>query len=342
MSKYAFPSTRVADNAAPIQLLHPLGAQLAGASGKAWIRVEHLAGRDAKAFPLDAFKLRARWTDSGGVQRGYVNASLSPTGKVGAFADAEVTFHSPPVAGSYDLTFDLVDTTGATLPTLALRIPVLVQANQGARASVLSGVQPLSYAWGTDRGLPAHRKYLEDFLVACSGDVKGHCLEFQEPRYTHRLGGAKVAKLDILHVDDSNPIATIVADITKPNAIAANQFDCIICTHVLHVIYEVELAVKELHRMLKPGGVLLAAVPHISMSDPQYGELWRFTPEGLSRVCETCFDRNGIDVRAYGNSLIAAGELRGLVSAEFTEEELAAHDPWFPVEVCVRAIKGEG
>ena len=212
---------------------------------------------------------------------------------------------------------------------------------RGVRSRILMGrdIEPLSYLWGFDRGLPLNRYYIERFLEEFRGDIRGHCLEFQDSPYTRRYGGDAVTKLDILHIDDSQPQATIVADLTKPNDIPTGTFDCIICTQVLHVIFEVDKAVSELHRILKPGGVLLATVPHISMCDPGWHEIWRFTPEGLGAVVGRAFGHESLTVRAYGNSLTAAGELRGLVTDEFSQATLEHHDPRFAISVCVRAVK---
>jgi SAM-dependent methyltransferase len=116
-------------------------------------------------------------------------------------------------------------------------------------------------------------------------------------------------------------------------------FDCIVCTHVLHVIFQLDKVVAELHRILKPGGILLVGVPHISMCDPGYHEIWRFTPEGLSTVLGKAFGDENVTVRAYGNSLTAAGEIRGLVASEFSQATLDYNDPRFAVEVCARACK---
>src|SRR5262249_50640032 len=99
------------------------------------------------------------------------------------------------------------------------------------------GVTPLSYRWGGDRGFPIHRYYLARFFQEFANDVRGHCLEFQEPWYCVQFGQDRVTKIDVLHVDDTNPKATIVADLTKPNNVPGNQFDCIVCTHVLHIIF---------------------------------------------------------------------------------------------------------
>jgi SAM-dependent methyltransferase len=131
-----------------------------------------------------------------------------------------------------------------------------------------------------------------------------------------------------------------VADLTKANAIPSHCFDCIICTYTLHLIYELDKAVLQLHRILKPHGALLVAVPHVSMCDPTMHELWRFTPEGLQQVLARAFGSEHVLVQAYGNSLTAAGEIRGLVAREFIPAELSWHDPRFAVEVCARAVKG--
>jgi hypothetical protein len=208
-----------------------------------------------------------------------------------------------------------------------------------ARLRFPFGLQPLSQVWGFDRGIPIHRYYLKQFLQEFTSDIRGHCLEFQEDSYTSQLGGEKVTKKDILHRDRGNLNATIIADITKSNDISSNQFDCIICTYVLNVIFELQKAVSELHRMLKPGGSLLVAVPQYSMCAPQWHELWRLTPEGLQMVLAKAFGVENVSVRAYGNSLTAAGDLRALVADEFTKAQLDYHDPRFAIVVCARAVK---
>jgi hypothetical protein len=244
--------------------------------------------------------------------------------------------------GMMSLRRALLRAVKAILPEPAKRVVTRWRISlDGVKSRIKMGVnvQPLSYLWGFDRGKPISRCYLEQFLHEFSSDIRGHCLEFQNPGYVPRFGGSAVSKLDILHLDESNPKATIVADLTKPNDIPANTFDCIVCTHVLHIIPEVDKAVSEMRRILKPGGVLLVAVPHISMCDPAGHELWRFTPEGLALVLAKAFGAKNVTVRAYGNSLTAAGELRGLVAHEFSNVTLNYCDPRFATEVCARAYK---
>jgi methyltransferase family protein len=219
-----------------------------------------------------------------------------------------------------------------------LRLIPLLNAPLG-RLELAIGVRPLSYLWGSERGKEIARYYVEQFLQQFSSDIRGHCLEFRDNLYTTRFGENKVTRVDILDKSPSNRDATIVADLTRPNDIRNDSFDCIICTHVLHLIFERDDAISDLYRILKPGGVLLVAVPHVSMYDPNWHEFWRFTPEGLCGVLAKMFRSENVLVRAYGNSLTAAGEIRGLVVNEFTEDELNFHDERFAVEICARAVK---
>ncbi len=207
------------------------------------------------------------------------------------------------------------------------------------RVRLATGVKPLSEAYGDDRGGSIFRYYLAQFLQECAADIHGHCLEFQDDTYTTHFGGSRVGKLDILHHVAGNAHATIVADLARPNPIPSHLFDCIVCTHVLHVIFEVEKAVAELHRILKPGGVLLVGVPHLSMVNPSHSEIWRFTPLGLQTLLARVFGPEQALVRGYGNSLTAAGSVKGMAAQDFLRAERDYQDERFAVEVCARAVK---
>jgi SAM-dependent methyltransferase len=210
-----------------------------------------------------------------------------------------------------------------------------------SRVKFATGVRPLSDGpW--DRGQPIYRDYLELFLHDASSVIRGRCLEFQDDTYTSRFGGDRVSTIDILHRDPGNPNATIVADLTTENGISGDSYDCIICTHVLHGVFDFEKMVAELHRILKPNGVLLVAVPHIVRWNPQsenFDEYWRFTEEGLRILLAKHFGAGNVMVRGYGNSLTAAGSLRGLVARDFTRAEVQYHDSRFAMELCASATK---
>ena len=100
-----------------------------------------------------------------------------------------------------------------------------------------------------------------------------------------------------------------------------------------------EAFMDELRRLLAPGGVLLLGVPHVAGIQPWWHELWRFTPEGLAWLGARSFGAGNVTLRSYGNTLTAAGAMRGLIAAEFSSRELGLHDDRFAVEVCLRAVK---
>jgi SAM-dependent methyltransferase len=200
-------------------------------------------------------------------------------------------------------------------------------------------VHPASRTFGYERGQPIHRHYVQRFFERHAGAIRGRCLEFQDPGYLRTYGNGRPCQIDILDLSAANPHATIVADLTRPNQIASDSFDCIVCVHVLHLVYQVDLFTKELHRLLAPGGTLLLAVPGTSMIDPNWTEYRRWTALGVQTLLGQFFPVSDILVEAYGNSLAAAAEMRGLAADEIAPWELNAKDELFQVEVCGLAIK---
>jgi len=200
-------------------------------------------------------------------------------------------------------------------------------------------LQPYSEVYGHDRGTEIARYYIECFLAENKELFEGNCLEFQAPTYLLKYADLEKCKINIIHIDDTNFLANIVADLTKPNTIPSNYFDCIISTHVLHMVLEKEKFLSEIYRILKPGGYILLAVPGVSMCDYSWNELWRFTEEGIQQLLEQHFDKDLIQVKGFGNSLVAAGQIRGLSKEEFSIKELTSYDGRFAVEICAKAQK---
>jgi SAM-dependent methyltransferase len=209
----------------------------------------------------------------------------------------------------------------------------------------LRRVKPLSEWFGFDRGIPLDRIYVEEFLARHSGDIQGRALEVGDNAYTLRFGGAAVKRSDVLHVDSSNPHATIIGDLADGTGLPSDTFDCIVLTQTLHLIYDMRRAVATLHRMLAPGGVLLVTVPGVSSVDRgEWGATWHWslTPLSLERLLAERFGARQVTIETHGNVLVAAGFLYGLSAEELTKAELAARDPRYPVIVTARAVKAEG
>jgi SAM-dependent methyltransferase len=209
------------------------------------------------------------------------------------------------------------------------------------RLGSLRRVTPISRNYGFDRGTPIDRHYIDRFLTRHASDVRGRVLEVGDDAYTRRFGGGRVHAVDVLHVEEGNPEATIVADLTDAPQIASMRFDCVICTQTLLLVYDVPSAIRTLHRILRPGGVVLATVPGVSRicraEADAWGDFWRFTTMSAQRLFEESFGVGAVQVEAHGNVLAAVGMLHGIAAEELGARRLDSHDPDYEVLIGVRA-----
>ena len=200
---------------------------------------------------------------------------------------------------------------------------------------------PISKHFGYDRGTPVDRFYIEGFLSSHSSDIRGQVLEVGEATYSRRFGTG-VTRQDVLYVDDTEPEATIVGDISREGVLQESSFDCIILTQTLHLIYDMRAAVAQVERALKPGGVALITVPGVSSVDRgEWGEswCWSLTRNSAKRLFAETFGDGSVTVAAFGNAYAATCFLQGLAVEELDRELLAADDACYPVTVTIRATK---
>jgi hypothetical protein len=201
---------------------------------------------------------------------------------------------------------------------------------------------PISRQFGFDRGLPIDRHYIEGFLAAHAGAIRGHVLEIGDNTYTRRFGGNRIEKSDVFHVSSENPAATIVGDLTCADHVPSDRFDCVILTQTLHLIYDVRAVLETVYRILKPDGVLLATFPGISqISHDRWGEqwCWGFTAISAGRLFNEVFPSSNVSIEVSGNVLTAIAFLHGIAAEELRQNELDARDPHYPVSIMVKAVK---
>jgi SAM-dependent methyltransferase len=194
-------------------------------------------------------------------------------------------------------------------------------------------IRPINSNWGFERGTPIDRYYIESFLEKNAAHIQGRVLEVAGDEYTKKYGGNRVDTSDVLHHNDSNPRATIVADLSDSSQVTDALFDCIICTQTLQFIYDVSTAVTSLRRFLKPGGILLMTVPGISQISPEdmesTGDYWRFTTATLQRLLGAESATGDVSIESYGNVKSSIGFLHGISATELSEDELLHSDPQF-------------
>jgi SAM-dependent methyltransferase len=195
------------------------------------------------------------------------------------------------------------------------------------------GVLPYGQLFGQGRGLPVGRYYVEGFLRRNAHRVRGHCLEFGDPKYKGFFPEA--TRYEVISVVPG-PGIDYLCDIHRSEEVPVGVFDAIICTQVFEHLAHPERAAESLFRMLKPGGLVLLTAPFLNPVHYSPTDFRRFTPECLEMILrEAGFDVEEVDFG--GNCLVGTGNFVGMVTEDFTPEELDAKDARFPYNVLVRA-----
>lgn len=201
---------------------------------------------------------------------------------------------------------------------------------------------PVSWNYGFSRGAPLDRFYIERFLDHHRARIHGRVLEVEERTYTVQFGGQRVSHSDVLHVSPDHAGATVIADLTDAPHIPSNHYDCVILTQTLQYIYETRAALRTLHRILRPGGTLLATVPGLSRtSDPLWSAswYWNFTSRSAKRLFAEVFQPANMEVKGFGNLFVAAAFLYGLAQSDIAREDLLHEDEGFEITIAIRAEK---
>ena len=214
-----------------------------------------------------------------------------------ASAGSERDHNAPMIAA---LTEDIPLTCAATFPqSVRTRLRPLRAAYVDWRRrrppdlGDLRRTTPIDPNWGFERGTPIDRVYVERFVGLARCRHPRSRPRDRRPRLHDPLRSPASRAVDILMAEEGNPEATIVGDLTDAPHIPDDTFDCAIVTQTLQFVYDVRSALATLHRVLRPGGVLLATVPGITKISPtedaEFGEWWHYTGRSARRLAEEAF-----------------------------------------------------
>lgn len=84
---------------------------------------------------------------------------------------------------------------------------------------------------------------------------------------------------DFIKTDIVKAYGHRIVDVTKMKY--ENEFDAIICLHVLEHVYECQKAFKRIHHALKKGGTAVIVVPAFYPLHDEPHDYWRFTEHSL-------------------------------------------------------------
>lgn len=203
----------------------------------------------------------------------------------------------------------------------------------------LARTTPIAPHYGYLRGRAVDRHYIEGFLARHGADIHGRVLEVATAIYA-RLHGQGVTQVDEL---DSvpGPDVAFAGDIGTEGLLPSDAFDSIVFTQTLQYVFEPAVAVAQLHRALKPGGVLLATIPVITPLEPgDEGWLWTFTPKVARRLFYDTFGAENCSIEVHGNVFAATCYLHGIVVEDIDTKMLEPSDECYPVTITIRAVKG--
>lgn len=203
--------------------------------------------------------------------------------------------------------------------------------------------EPAARGFGAANGTPVDRCYIERFLEKHRAAIRGTVGEIAEDVYTKRFGSGVGSGVVFDFGREARP-GGVAGDLTCPEELPEELFDCFICTQTLNFIYDVPAALRGLARMLKPGGVLLGTVSGLSQVSrfdyERWGDYWRFTDMCLARLLGNEF--RDVETECFGNVAAAAAFLDGLVLEQLPDRSiLDLADPDYQIVVGFIARKPE-
>jgi SAM-dependent methyltransferase len=145
------------------------------------------------------------------------------------------------------------------------------------------------------------RKDVERLVSRVRGPGLALDLGSGESPYRHVVArrGFELRTLDVTAETNPDYVGT-----AEESGLDSEAFDLVICTQVIEHVDDPWAAIREITRILKPGGNLIVTVPHVWFFHPHPHDHWRFTQEGIVRLLESC-GLTPEELHAQGGSLVA-------------------------------------
>lgn len=132
-------------------------------------------------------------------------------------------------------------------------------------------------------------------------DITGHVLDVgggRHARTNHFLSGA--ARVDSINIRaDMEPTWLVEPD--KPFPMESDTYDAAVCLNTLEHIYDADLVIREIHRVLKPSSTVFITVPFIFRIHASPDDYFRGTPSWWKRTLQSVgFSRTELQPLTWG------------------------------------------
>jgi SAM-dependent methyltransferase len=120
--------------------------------------------------------------------------------------------------------------------------------------------------------------------------------------------GLEVRTLDVSRESGADYQGTV-----ESTGLPDASFDVVLCTQVLEHCDDPFQGIREIRRILTPGGHAILSVPHVWFFHPHPRDHWRFTQQGLARLCESA----GLEMQTLlgqGGSMLAAAQVANFLA----------------------------
>ena len=135
------------------------------------------------------------------------------------------------------------------------------------------------------RGQSIYRVLSQQTLKENSPALSGRVIDLAGGGKNNYFEYLNLTKAEYSNADiKSGPVVDVVLDLTGPLPLAGNSFDAALLFNCLYIFANPAEILKEVNRVVKPGGFLLAITPFIFNEAPEPTDYWRFTSQGLRQV----------------------------------------------------------
>lgn len=201
------------------------------------------------------------------------------------------------------------------------------------------GQEPVSRQFGTERGTPVDRYYIEKFLEEHKQLIKGEVLEIEDNTYSLKYGEERLIRSIVMDVGKDGEGIAFNGNLETGEGIRDEVADCFILTQTLMYLFDLKSAAHNIGRLLKKNGTALITCSRISQNSRRcmddYGCCFNFNVDALRKMFEAEVGLEVAQAGSYGNVKTVMAHLGGLCREDLEVSDFEVNDKYYPLIVYV-------